>query len=178
MDVSGATEQLQRKLLSWCYYALNDRFDQDLGVFDDGALQHVPGSGGAGGGAAGAAFRDAAHYRSVWEPLLLEEAGAQIARGIEEGVVLEPQPAVVKRFEDPPGNASGRGGGGGGAGGGGAGAGGGRGGGGDPSATMPFSRASVGVTTARGTFAANDLVLLSKDEPHGKNVRRHLHAIG
>lgn len=153
MDVNGATEQLQRKLLSWCYYTLNDRFDQGLGVFDEGALVPVP-----------RAFADAAHYRSVWEPLLLEEAGAQIVRGIEEGVVLEPQPAVVKRFEDPPGNATGGGGlasGSGGAG-----------------AAMPFSRVSVGVTTARGTFAANDLILLSKDEPHGKSVRRHLHAIG
>jgi hypothetical protein len=150
MDTNGATEQLQRKLLSWCYYTLNDRFDQGLGVFDDGALTPVP-----------RAFRDAAHYRSVWEPLLLEEAGAQIVRGIEEGVVLEPQPAVVKRFEEGRGGGSAA-----------AAAGG------DEAATMPFSRVSVGVTTARGTFAANDLILLSKDEPHGKSVRRHLHAIG
>ena len=156
MDVNGATEQLQRKLLSWCYYTLNDRFDQGLGVFDEGALTPVPRN-----------FRDAAHYRSVWEPLLLEEAGAQIVRGIEEGVVLEPQPAVVKRFEDPPGNATGRGAAAAAA----AGAA-------DAATTMPFSRVSVGVTTARGTFAANDLILLSKDEPHGKSVRRHLHAIG
>jgi senataxin len=152
MDVSGATEQLQRKLLSWCYYTLNDRFDRGLGVFDEGALRPVPRDGGG--------FRDAAHYRSVWEPLLLEEAGAQIVRGIEEGVVLEPQPAVVKRFDAV------------------AGAGGAGGAGGTTAMTMPFARASVGVTTARGTFAANDLVLLSKDEPAAKGARRHLHAIG
>lgn len=176
MDVNGATEQLQRKLLSWCYYTLNDRFDQGLGVFDEGALAPVPRG----------AFRDAAHYRAVWEPLLLEEAGAQIVRGIEEGVVLEPQPAVVKRFEDGqlrrhhPGMGGGgrMGAGGGGAGGGGGGGGGAGGGMAGADAAMPFSRVSVGVTTARGTFAANDLILLSKDEPHGKPVRRHLHAIG
>jgi hypothetical protein len=34
-------------------------------------------------------------YKEVFEPLLLEEAGAQVLRGIEEGVVLEPHPAVV-----------------------------------------------------------------------------------
>lgn len=31
----------------------------------------------------------------MFEPLLLEEAGAQVLRGIEEGCVLEPYPAVV-----------------------------------------------------------------------------------
>jgi hypothetical protein len=31
----------------------------------------------------------------VFEPLLLEEAGAQVLRGIEEGYVIEPHPAVV-----------------------------------------------------------------------------------
>lgn len=31
----------------------------------------------------------------MFEPLLLEEAGAQVLRGIEEGCVIEPHPAVV-----------------------------------------------------------------------------------
>jgi hypothetical protein len=31
----------------------------------------------------------------VFEPLLLEEAGAQVLRGIEEGVVIEPHESVV-----------------------------------------------------------------------------------
>jgi hypothetical protein len=34
-------------------------------------------------------------YKEVFEPLLLEEAGAQVLRGIEEGCVIEPYPAVV-----------------------------------------------------------------------------------
>jgi senataxin len=34
-------------------------------------------------------------YKEVFEPLLLEEAGAQVLRGIEEGCVIEPHPAVV-----------------------------------------------------------------------------------
>lgn len=31
----------------------------------------------------------------MFEPLLLEEAGAQVLRGIEEGVVIEPHESVV-----------------------------------------------------------------------------------
>jgi hypothetical protein len=34
-------------------------------------------------------------YKEVFEPLLLEEAGAQVLRGIEEGVVIEPHESVV-----------------------------------------------------------------------------------
>jgi hypothetical protein len=34
-------------------------------------------------------------YKEVFEPLLLEEAGAQVLRGMEEGYVLEPHEAVV-----------------------------------------------------------------------------------
>lgn len=34
-------------------------------------------------------------YKEVFEPLLLEEAGAQVLRGIEEGAIIEPHPAVV-----------------------------------------------------------------------------------
>lgn len=36
-------------------------------------------------------------YKEVFEPLLLEEAGAQVLRGIEEGCVIEPHKAVVAR---------------------------------------------------------------------------------
>lgn len=35
------------------------------------------------------------HYKEVFEPLLLEEAGAQVLRGIEEGVEIKPYKAVV-----------------------------------------------------------------------------------
>ena len=35
----------------------------------------------------------------MFEPLLLEECGAQVLRGIEEGVVMSPHPAVVSSFE-------------------------------------------------------------------------------
>ena len=38
-------------------------------------------------------------YKAVFEPLLLEECGAQVLRGIEEGVVMSPHPAVVSHFE-------------------------------------------------------------------------------
>jgi senataxin len=38
-------------------------------------------------------------YKAVFEPLLLEECGAQVLRGIEEGVVMSPHPAVVSNFE-------------------------------------------------------------------------------
>jgi hypothetical protein len=38
-------------------------------------------------------------YKEVFEPLLLEECCAQILRGVEEGEVLAPHPAVVAASE-------------------------------------------------------------------------------
>jgi senataxin len=41
----------------------------------------------------------AQEYKAVFEPLLLEECCAQIMRGVEEGEVLTPHPAVVATYE-------------------------------------------------------------------------------
>eukprot|EP00775_Hariotina_reticulata_P010999 gene10999-11153_t len=82
MDVPGVVQRFHRILLSWDYFALCQRANDGKGVYD--TLRPVP-----------TTFSSIQEYKEVFEPLLLEEAGAQVLRGIEEGVVLEPHPAVV-----------------------------------------------------------------------------------
>ncbi|WIA30316.1 hypothetical protein OEZ86_000404 [Tetradesmus obliquus] len=82
MDVSGVTHRFHRILLSWDYFALCKRADEGKGVYD--TLRSVPNT-----------FSSIQEYKEVFEPLLLEEAGAQVLRGIEEGVVIEPHESVV-----------------------------------------------------------------------------------
>eukprot|EP00878_Enallax_costatus_P007720 GHUV01008081.1.p1 GENE.GHUV01008081.1~~GHUV01008081.1.p1 ORF type:complete len:869 (+),score=299.72 GHUV01008081.1:2923-5529(+) len=71
-----------RILLSWDYFELCQRAEDGKGVYD--TLQQVPNT-----------FSSIQHYKEVFEPLLLEEAGAQVLRGIEEGVEIKPYKAVV-----------------------------------------------------------------------------------
>lgn len=82
MDVSAVVNRFHRILLSWDYYALCQRAEEGKGVYD--TLRSVPNT-----------FASIQEYKEVFEPLLLEEAGAQVLRGIEEGCVIEPHPAVV-----------------------------------------------------------------------------------
>ncbi|KIY92845.1 hypothetical protein MNEG_15119 [Monoraphidium neglectum] len=84
MDVSGATNRLHQILLTWDYFRLWDRQEQGLGVYD--SLRAVPDT-----------FDSIQDYVAVFEQLVLEEAGALVLRGVEEGEVLEPHPTIAAR---------------------------------------------------------------------------------
>lgn len=132
MDVVSVMNRFHRLLLSWDYFNLTERASKGLGVYDE--LRQVPTS-----------FKDLQEYKGILEPLLLEECGAQIIRGVEEGQVLSPHPAVVSAIEQE--------------------------------ANFTYVRVAVEPEVI-GQFGDNDLILLCKDNPESKNVRRELHAMG
>lgn len=86
MDSVAVINRFHKVLLSWDYFELAEKADSNGGVFSN--LRGVP-----------ATFTSLKEYKEVFEPLVLEECGAQILRGMEEGVVLTPQPAVVCSHE-------------------------------------------------------------------------------
>ncbi|KAJ9510377.1 hypothetical protein QJQ45_015835 [Haematococcus lacustris] len=103
VDAASASIKLQRIVLSWDYWDLVRRAEEGGGPFEN--LREIPRT-----------FRDvkvaprvAIHflgelaclqeYKEVFEPLLLEEYCAQMLRGVEEGDVYMPHPAVVSKTE-------------------------------------------------------------------------------
>ncbi|GIL49937.1 hypothetical protein Vafri_6246 [Volvox africanus] len=86
VDAVGSQQQLHKILLAWDYFDLWRRCESGGGVFED--LKDVPKT-----------FSSFKEYQSVMEPLLLEECCAQIMRGVEEGEVMSPHPAVVASHE-------------------------------------------------------------------------------
>jgi len=118
MDVQGCTDRLHKLVLAWDYDSLWHRADEGKGVYDN--LCKVPNTFDSieVGAAfwllrfgcrmglhalAGAASRRSPtwglwsrsqHYKRVFEPLVLEEFGAQVLRGAEEGEMMVPHPAV------------------------------------------------------------------------------------
>jgi senataxin len=120
MDVPGVTNRFHRLILSWDYFDLCERAEEGSGVYE--SLRRVPSSfkdihvsplepRSPPGAPLNQTMRAIAvrwmasrlwspqEYKAVFEPLLLEECGAQVLRGIEEGVVMSPHLAVVSSFE-------------------------------------------------------------------------------
>ncbi|KAL6754526.1 AAA domain-containing protein [Haematococcus lacustris] len=86
VDAASASIKLQRIVLSWDYWDLVRRAEEGGGPFEN--LREIPRT-----------FRDVKEYKEVFEPLLLEEYCAQMLRGVEEGDVYMPHPAVVSKTE-------------------------------------------------------------------------------
>ncbi|KXZ52239.1 hypothetical protein GPECTOR_10g870 [Gonium pectorale] len=86
VDAVASQHQLHKILLAWDYFDLWNRCDSGGGVYE--TLRPMP-----------TTFSSVKEYQSVLEPLLLEECCAQIMRGVEEGEVMTPHPAVVSSHE-------------------------------------------------------------------------------
>ncbi|GFR51044.1 hypothetical protein Agub_g13208, partial [Astrephomene gubernaculifera] len=86
VDAVASQQQLHKILLSWDYFELWKRCEAGGGVYEE--LKPVPQT-----------FASIKAYQAVMEPLLLEECCAQIMRGVEEGEVMTPHPAVVASHE-------------------------------------------------------------------------------
>ncbi|MEW5304818.1 MAG: hypothetical protein WDW36_007402 [Sanguina aurantia] len=86
VDAVSATSALHRILLTWDYFELGERVANGGGAFE--TLKPVPPS-----------FENIKEYKSTFEALLLEECAAQILRGVEEGEILLPHPAVASMHE-------------------------------------------------------------------------------
>ncbi|KAI8466872.1 MAG: AAA domain-containing protein [Monoraphidium minutum] len=135
MDASGATNRLHEIVLAWDYFRLWARQEQGLGVFD--SLKAVPDT-----------FDSIEEYKAVFEQLLLEEAGALVLRGVEEGELLEPHPSAVARSEKARARAG------------------------------RFQVVTVVVNEEVGRkIMDNDLMLLSKENPSDASVNHQLHAL-
>ncbi|KAK9909662.1 hypothetical protein WJX75_005776 [Coccomyxa subellipsoidea] len=82
----GSIEGLQRVFLAWNYWELEERANLDGGVNKE--LEALPQT-----------FESAEDYIFRFAPLVLEECGALMLQGSDEGVVFQPHPAVLASYK-------------------------------------------------------------------------------